>query len=426
MPRKREGVRAKPSQPTVTPTIDGYKVTWVAEEVEADLTRLADHSDGLTAEVEIRTTRQPRPGLLRWGRLDLMAERTRASWAAMLYERDDDLDWDGMLEQLTREVRDAHRNGSPAIDLRAAMPRPYGRWLVEPFVPQSGASVLFAMGGTGKSMVAMAIAATAASGVGVVGMAVRDPVPVLYLDWETDQWTARERLQAIVNGHGLTSMPMVHYRRQVASIDSAAQEIRREVARLGAGMVVVDSMGAARGGEPESAELTIRTFNALRSLAVPALIVDHVTKASGNDAQTSFGSVYTHNLARLTWGMDKAQEEGADSATLALINRKWNDGRALPRMGLQMNTQTDEDGVLTSVTFAYCNLADSDLAHRATIPARIRAALRDGGKTPARLAVELDMGQRTASLRRALHEMKSRGEIRTDEKGEVWLAAHEN
>lgn len=381
-----------PSDPKIEITPDGYRLSWAVKggTITAQVERLYDHSDGVVAEVDISYTLSPRPGPLKWGRLDLMAEQTRARWVSALEKRDPDVDWAALMEQLCRTVRDAHRAGAPAVDLREVQPVNGTRWIVEPFVEAGGVTVLFAMGGTGKSMCAMAIAATAASGTAVVGTPKGEAGPVLYLDWETDPATATERLRAICLGAGIASLPPVHYRRQVASLESAAQEIRRDIARLGAVMVVVDSLGAARGGEPESADLTIRTFVALRSLGVPVLVVDHVSKAAGNDATTSFGSVYTHNLARLTWALDKAQDEGSDRLVLALVNRKRNNGRLLPRIGLEMKAETDDAGGLWTVTFAAANLGE-EMPDKAGAAERIIFALKNGGKTRKQLASELDL-----------------------------------
>jgi hypothetical protein len=216
----------------------------------------------------------------------------------------------------------------------------------------------------------------------------------------------------------------VHYRRQTASLEAAAPEIRREAERLGAGMMVVDSLGAARGGEPESADLTIRTFNAARAIGRPWLAVDHVTKAAGNDSTRPFGSTYSHNLARMTWSMDKAQEEGAEQSTLALVNRKRNNGRPLPRMGLQMRVESDEDGSLFAIYFSPCDLAQSDLSHRATVRDRIWAALRNRWLTARELADEIEVPLHQVEVR--LTDMKKKGTVRADDQHRWGLASREN
>src|SRR5207302_780505 len=73
--------------------------------------------------------------------------------------------------------------------------------------------------------------------------------------------------------------------------------------------VVIDSWGAARVGEAESSDLTIRAFHAARSLAVPWMAIDHLPK-NAHDKSKPFGSVYTHNLAWLTWRAEAVPRDG--------------------------------------------------------------------------------------------------------------------
>ncbi len=229
--------------------------------------------------------------------------------------------------------------------------------------------------------------------------------------------TTAERLQAVRWGAEAAKMDQrVHYRRQVASLETSVRELRRQIADLGIGLVIVDSLGAARGGEPESADLTIRTFNALRSLEVPALCLDHVTKAAGNDASKSFGSVYSHNLARLSWSMDKSQQEGQDP-TIVLVNRKRNNGRLLPRMAFRVRVEQDEDESLTAVCYQRVDLVDTDLAPKyAPAWTRVWAALRRGFLTADELAAELpDMS--ADALRQALSRGKRQGRFLQDTEG---------
>ena len=132
-----------------------------------------------------------------------------------------------------------------------------------------------------------------------------------------------------------------------------APSIRRLIAEHDIGLVIVDSLGFARGGEPESADLTLRTFAAFRSFGVPTLFVDHIAKHA-TDKTHSFGSVFTRNSARLMWRMDAEDGTTADSKRLGLINTKWNRRFQRPR-GLLLAIQTDESDRLVSVRFDDCD-----------------------------------------------------------------------
>jgi len=401
---------------TVSPTTDGYLVRWEDAALEATVERIDEKGDGVTAEIRIRSVLDGGGEMLAPARVNLMAPQTRRGLARDLAARDGIYDWDGMLTQLIRGVLDLHRIGEPEIDLRSYSPDLQTRWVLEPFVERGGPTILFADGGTGKSFFAMAIAVSVSSGRPVVGHLRSEACPVLYLDWETDADTVQERIQAIRWAAGISEAPPIYYRRQSASLIESSSEIRRIIARRVVGLVVVDSLGAARGGEPESADLTIRTFNAARSWGVPWLAVDHVTKAAGNDSTKPFGSAYTPNLSRLTWSMDKADEDRA-SQKVALVNRKQNNIGRQPSIGYRMIFERDSEDVLVSLAFKQFDLAaDGDLGRRASTAERILSSLASGGKEAGALAVELEA---SANLIRArLADLQKRGAV--VKKDDLW------
>lgn len=402
---------------------DRYHLTWPCG-IEAELERFSEHRDELTAEVTIRSTRSPLDGLLHSARVNLVSTQAKNTLSKSLAGRDADLDWHALVEAMCFLARERYRRGEPAIDLRFYEHSQDGRWLVHPFVERDGATVLFADGGTGKSLIALAIAATVASDGNVIGALQGDPQPVLYLDWETSAETAQERLDAIVAGAKLSATPPVFYRRMTASLVESAPNIRHEVLTLGVGFVVVDSLGAARAGEPESAEVTIRLFNAARSLGVPWLGVDHVTKSAGNDSTRPFGSTYTHNLARLTWSADKAQEEGENLLVLALTNRKRNNGRLLPRHGFRLEFEMADHDRLRAVRFRAADLTQvAGLAEKLPLRQRILADLRPGPQHLADVAEHLGADVKVVSARAV--ELARKGVLVKLEDHRYALAARE-
>jgi hypothetical protein len=265
---------------------------------------------------------------------------------------------------------------------------------------------------------------TAATGRAVVGQLRGDPVAAMYLDFEGDAGPFVESLDAILRGAGLHDRPAIFYRRMSASLIESVPVLRREIADLGIGLVVIDSLGAARNGEPESAELTIRLFNAARSLEVPWLGIDHVTKANGNSGSRPFGSTYTHNLAGLTWGLDVAQDEGAAAIAIALVNHKRNAGRRLPRRGLRLEFEVGANDELLSIRFRQQDPADNpELASRLPLRQRLLAELRGGPLAVDDLAGELGVDEK--QVRSRVGEMVRRGELVRLEDRRVAVAARE-
>lgn len=343
-------------QPSATYLIDSYRFSWPDIEFLCD--RLHEERDGLKCELSVSTSRKPMAGLLRSGRFNLSSATTRSQWQRALEERLPDTDWYAAFEMVCALTTRRWRDGEPVLDLAEVEPYSGVPFLLSPFIVEGAASVLFAEGGTGKSLLALAMCVMIATGDEVIpGVHATRYGPTLYLDWEWDAAVHAERLKAICEGAGI-EVPhgVVHYRHEMASIYEAAPTIRRRIAELGVAFVVVDSLGFARGGEPESADLTLKTFSALRTFGVPVLCLDHVAK-NATDKKHSFGSVYTTNAARITWRADAIKEEGANKIIVGLTNQKSN-GRFQKARGYEITMDIDENDKLTSVRFEATDLRD--------------------------------------------------------------------
>lgn len=325
---------------------DVYRFAWTPEQVDCVMERFVEQrGGGLRCELTVTTSRPPNAGLLFQGFFNLLSSNARLVHKLEL--REPQLDWDGLLTQAAAIALRRYRQGSPLIDLATA-PVPTGsRYLLAPLVALDGATVWAADGGTGKSVLALAVALSVASGRSLLGTAPRQVGPVLYLDWEADAGTHRDRLWALwraLEGDEPPPLEAVRYISQTASLHELAPVLRRRVVETGAVLVVVDSLGLARGGAPEDAEATIRTFRALRSLSVPVLAIDHISKAQREGLvkhKTAIGSVYTRNSARLVWVIETAQQEGADESVVAFTVDKFNFGRLPRRRGFRLRFDSE-------------------------------------------------------------------------------------
>ena len=360
---------------------DCYHFTWGEDMIAVEVDRLREESrSGLMGEITVRSSRQPNPGLLHRATFNLSSTAARRTLCKALEAREPDLDWSGMMEQLCYLTLERWRDGEPLIDLRGVDNTERPRWLLRPFLEYGGPTVLFADGGTGKSMFSLALAVSVASGYALVADAPTMRGPVLYLDWETDEYVHHERLTAIATGKDicLADAAPIYYRRESVALRQSAPALRKKVAELSVALVIVDSMGAARGEDPKDAGPTIATFNAARSLGCPVLFVDHVVKDRDQKPDKPFGSVYSANLARLTWGMVKAQTEGESRSTIVLSNHKSNNGRIWPRRGYYVDFVVGEDDTLYMAGFTPCDPRDipevaGSLSRREQIEAVLKA-----------------------------------------------------
>jgi hypothetical protein len=121
--------------------------------------------------------------------------------------------------------------------------------------------------------------------------------------------------------------------------------LKSEVARLGIKLVVIDSAGPAAAGQPESAEFTLKLFNALRDISDPAdpvssIILAHVTHEARKGGKSSpFGSVFWSNLPRNTYSLEVSRGQGPNnrSSDYALHHRKSNVGNLNDPIGMRLS-----------------------------------------------------------------------------------------
>jgi hypothetical protein len=135
--------------------------------------------------------------------------------------------------------------------------------------------------------------------------------------------------------------------------------------------LVIDSAGMACGGlDPSKPEAAIQYGAAIQQIGIPSLTLAHVTKA--HDARYPYGSVYWHNIPRMSWSlMPKSQDK-------LLVCRKANN--------------YEKPGAST-ITFEYYNRILGEVNERPaewTLEERIAEILADGeAKTPTAIAAAI-------------------------------------
>lgn len=394
------------TEPSVTYLVDSYRFLWEPLGVDIMLDRLAEEKDGLKCEATIMLDYPPVNGLVRQGRFNLSSTRTRSEWINVLRREYEALPWHDIFEAVCALSLKRWRDGSPTIDLASVTERPGVPYLIDPFVVEGESSLIFGDGGSGKSLLAMAIAVTVATGEPILGIDPKFVGPVMYLDWEWDEYEHSDRLRAICHGAGIdVPYGMIHYRREYASLSEGASTIRREIAARGVRFVVCDSLGFARGGEPESADVTLKTFAAARTFGVPRLFIDHIPK-DAKDKRYSFGSVYTRNAVRASWRIDAAKSVDGRKTAMGLSQAKENLGWEAPR-GLTMGVEVSEFKRLTSVTFIPTDYHGLPVTAKRTLKDQIRDVLfnADGpmeGSDVWKVLVKAGVNTTEASVKTAL------------------------
>jgi hypothetical protein len=200
-----------------------------------------------------------------------------------------------------------------------------------------------------------------------------------------------------------------------------ARRIRADVARLGIGLVIIDSLAPASGPEPETAGAVLPAMNFLGSLSgVTRLVLAHVSHA--NEAARDprpYGSVFVWNISRSCWYVQRSSED-RDQLVLGLYHKKANDERLHDAMSLRFafagDTITPGDATIA---------ASPDLLERDTTPRRLAAYLSQHGDQPVD-ALARALGKKADDVRRTLNRNKRVFVPREGTDPQTWgLAIHE-
>jgi hypothetical protein len=384
---------------------DEIAFLWRRERVGIGFDLLHEEKDGLHAEVQVKALTPagwtPDAAHIHWARLNLSSTSSRSALLKHLKSRNGEIDWEAKLEIACERTRREYRRGAPLVDLSTVAPRPQ-LYLTDPArgpgIPLGETSVFYGDGASLKSLLSLAIGLSAATGLPIGPFHPTRRVGVMTLDWETTEEEQAERLNRLCYGAGL-SVPAVFYRDYYRSLTEVVRAVRQDVAENDIGLVIVDSIAPACGGEV-TAEQAIPFFNALRSLGpdVTRLVVSHVshstaTKESG--AGRPFGSVFVRNLARSAWEIQRAEEGGDDEHVLVgMYHRKVNRGRPQRDVGLRVCFRDPDGEIVIRRTELLENV---DLAAHASVGDRMVYALQRGALDTNALAEAADTKPETAA-----------------------------
>jgi hypothetical protein len=203
---------------------------------------------------------------------------------------------------------------SPSIDIAEVSTDPPPPMLIERLDPE-GHTILFGTGGVGKGALACYwIAQLVSAGHGV-----------LIVDYESHpaEWSRRiASLAPEAHASG-----RIRHMTPRDPLRACAETVALEATSHELTVVVVDSAVMACGSDPLKPEVAGDYAAAVMRVGLPVLSLAHVTKA--DDMRYPFGSIFWHNLARTTWGMQADQ-----SGTVVLGHKKHNNYATLGRFAV--------------------------------------------------------------------------------------------
>lgn len=364
-----------------------YSAEWPHLNLSAEVTRIKESRDHeVKADIIITSKRPASAGHLRQGRVNITSPANRKSLAKLLEDRDAEVDWDQVLEALCVAVLKRFREGVPETKIKGNVDQVsvYAKWLVNPIIELNNPTLLYGKGSSGKSWLALYIAVLVDAGISTTGFSVEHRTGgVLILDWETSRLEVDARISMIRRGLGVTDPCNIWYKSMAAGLATDLETIKNIVVSKGISLVIIDSIGSACMGEPESAEVVLRMFAAVRSLGVSSLCIDHTNKEG-----VLFGSVYKFNASRQIFEMKKHQDSDEECITAALFHRKANNTKIIKDIGLVLSFGEGD------VRFAREDVSNTPLEQDMRMVDRVENALRHGPKEASEIA---DMLEKTES-----------------------------
>ena len=391
------------SKPIIEVKGGAYRFLWCEGEewvYVATISRLRENRHSLVGEITLEVAHEEAP-VLSCVRFTLTSPRSRDTLAKRLGRVSDLVNWGELIDMVSTETIKEYRKGEPISWLGNIPEIKETEYQLFPILLKEEPNLIYGAGGVGKSYLAAYFAILVKYGMDPLGLQPQQG-NVLILDWETSGRELERRIFALKQGLVILPGKDIAYRFCHQSLADDIVEIQQRVDETQASLVIVDSVGAACGAEPESAEVVLRYFSALRSLRVTTLSIDHIPK----EGKGPFGSVYKFNAARSIFEIKANQEAGENLLTVGLYHRKMNTGKLLKPMGFQFEFDQDEVGEVVRVNPA--DLADiPELAGSLALRDRIAKALGlMGNLSVAEISEQTDASQ--ATVRTTLYRNKQK------------------
>lgn len=389
--------------------MDGVTFFWSQWSLTCTLSRFKPSREGMSAELCVT---MPLHGTLRTltsGVVNLSALMTRDRLVKRLTELSDLVQWNIVVETVCVRGIIEYRRGEPWESLEPNEADSPIKHILNPYVFEDEPTLIYGPGDSGKSFLALYWACLLASGGMANGMATHpEGHTVLYLNWEMHAREMRSRVRQLRNGDArLTRAPL--HRHCIGPLAEFAPDLKNEIAEQGVGVVVVDSLVPATGGDASGAEAPTRFFAALASLRCASILIGHVAKGEQGKNNSVFGSVFYFNEARSVYEVKKVQEEESGSYRMALYHMKNNFGPKQRATGFEL---TIDDQCATVMAFDPAE--DAYLSRGLPCHRQLESVMTLGMSYSLKeLAVELDVDE--ATIQKTLKRYEGKKFIQTEQ-----------
>jgi len=343
------------------------------------------------------------------------APRTRTELVNNLKEKNDTIPWREIIDYLCREVQERAWVGEPGetIEITDETELVKPSYLLEPFLMKSVPSVIFGEKGVHKTILSLlfSICVYLPWTDNPFGLKTNSHKSVVgILDWESDRHLTMFNVQRLLKGHGLTYC-QINYRRCKLPLPDDVEQISGFLDDKECDVILIDSLGAACGGDLMKPEPALRLFEALRYLSRTSLIIAQTSK-NDEGKKSMFGSTYFQYYSRNIFELKKSVDVcDKDETKVALFHNEGNYSGKYDPIGFRLNFTSD------SIKVARESVTYGEFLEKINRQQMLLEILKDGPLSNAEIADKLQVSQ--ANVRMTTKRLSDKKKICKTESG-LW------
>ena len=398
------------SDPIIQPLINGYRFLWSHGdewEVVAKITKIVDHPrSGLFGELTIEHEFKDKP-TISGVRINLTSQQARNTIAKRLNDaKIINLDWATLIDQICAETIVRAREGEPVEEIWTSEDVSPPEYLLEPILIKGIPTIIFGEKAVAKSTLSLIISTCLLLpwyDNPLELIAPKQSVKTLILDYEAESDTVHWNMKKLQEGMNLPHLP-IYYRRCILPLADDIEEIQNQINNHKIEVLIIDSLGAAAGGDLKDAQTAMRFFSALRKLRVTSLIIAQTSKDKENKNKTTYGSSFFDYYARSVFELRKSQSESGDEISIGLFHKYCNLGKLQAPIGFRISfnnqgTQVEREDVRNV----------SEFLQTMGTQTRVYQLLKDGALSVKEIAETLDLTE--PNIRMVLSRLGKKGKV---------------
>lgn len=269
---------------------------------------------------------------IHFSKINLINVQQRQVLSRSLFELYENFDWSKALQACSVKILETILSREEARKIDVTKQKEL-QWVIRDFIIKQNSTLIFARGGSGKSLTATLIGQCIQNGLQLFGETER--MNVLYLDWETDEEEIAYKVKRINSYFEIDDT--FYYMRMVLPLATELEYITNEIIGKNIKFVIIDSATPAVGGDIKDAVATTNFFSAVRQLnkiGITTLILSHVSKQHIKEdfdlesQSTPIGSIFFENFPRATYELfGTLNNSFTNQKRIFLIPRKSNIGK---------------------------------------------------------------------------------------------------